>query len=91
MAKIEKFQFTHVFIYTGRWHEEERMYERILAGFCQEHGIDFYNLRDGFEVARRNGEELFLRFDGHFSDRGARLVARLLAQHMKMRLSGEGN
>ena len=85
LAISDHFRFTHVFIYTGMRAAQEDMYEHILEAFCQAHDIDFYSLRDDFERALKNGETLFLPADGHFTDRGAQLVAQLLEQHMQVR------
>ena len=84
LANIYNFQFTNVFIYTGVQNTEESMYEKILERFCRDNGIDFYNLRNEFAVALGNGDKLLLPFDGHFSDDGAHLVAKLLAQHIQL-------
>lgn len=82
LAGRNHFRFANIFIFTGVF-EEERVYEPILKAFCEEHGITFYSLRDEFEVAIRRGEELFLKYEGHLSDAGARRVARLVASYIE--------
>jgi hypothetical protein len=90
LAERHRFRFTHVFIYTGM-SSEERVYESILKSYCEAQGIGFYSLRDGFEAAMREGDELFLRGDGHFADHGARLAARLVYRHMMESAGQEAN
>ncbi len=74
----------NVFIYTGHGHyaEEEPVYEEILQGFCQSEYIPFLNLRSAFSTYK-GGEALFLENDGHFSSRGAQLVAEVLAKYLE--------
>jgi hypothetical protein len=67
----------NVFVYTGD-KKEEPTYELVLREFCRRQGICFFSLKDGFEPAIKNGEQLFLQGDGHFTDRGARLAVRLI-------------
>jgi hypothetical protein len=76
------FLFVNVFTYTGQI-PHEGAYERVQEAFCRAHGIAFLSLRPAFEQAVRNGEEVFLPRDGHLSDAGARLAARLLAQYVE--------
>jgi hypothetical protein len=75
------FRFTNVFTYTEGF-AEQRVYERLLESFCRSRGIGFTSLRQDFEAALRNGEQLFLREDGHFADGGARLAAMLIARQI---------
>jgi hypothetical protein len=77
LAQRNHIQFVNVFIHTG-YGQEEPIYEIILRNFCQEHNITFFNLRQGFELAIEEGQELFLQGDGHFSDTGAQLAAELI-------------
>lgn len=81
LAHRNRFAFVHVFTYTGHI-PDEAAYERILEAFCRIHGIAFLSLRPVFERAVRNGEDVFLRGDGHLSDGGARLAAQTLAQYI---------
>ncbi len=79
LAQKSGSKFVNVFIYTGN-KKEEPTYELVLREFCRKQGICFFSLKDGFAAALKNGERLFLPGDGHFSDRGARLAARLIAE-----------
>jgi hypothetical protein len=81
LADRHGFTFVNVFTYSGHiLHETD--YEWIQEEFCRAHGIAFLSLRPAFEEATRNGEAVFLRADGHLSDAGARLSARLLSQYV---------
>jgi hypothetical protein len=81
LAEKNHFHFVNVFIYTGvSYPDKEEIYEDILEPYCKVHGIHFYNLKDDISLAMARGEELFLKHDGHFTDQGARLVARALAR-----------
>lgn len=81
LADRHGFAFVNVFTYTGLI-PHEAAYERIQDAFCRTHGIGFLSLRPAFVEAARSGETLFLEEDGHLSDNGARLAARLLAQYV---------
>jgi lysophospholipase L1-like esterase len=78
LANMYNFRFINVFIYTGLG-QAEPLYEGILESFCKTQGIRFVSLRDEIERAVRRGEQVFLPQDGHFSDAGTRLVARVIA------------
>jgi hypothetical protein len=79
LADRNGFQFVNVFTYTG-YMPNESVYEQILEAFGRLHGITFLSLRPAFKTAVGNGQEVFLRGDGHFSDGGARLAAQVLAR-----------
>ena len=78
----------NVFMYTAQaqYAEEEPVYEQILQGFCQSEHIPFLNLRPVFSHDNE-GEPLFLKNDGHFSSRGARVVAEVLGAYLESRPS----
>ncbi len=82
LADVNNFRFTNVFIYTG-YVQEEPLYEGILQSFCKTQGIRFVSLRDEIERALKRGEQVFLPGDGHFSDGGSRLVARVIAEQIR--------
>lgn len=82
LADRHRFRFMNVFIFTEGF-SEQSTYEGVLQTFCRGHGIDFLSLREEFEAAMRRGEQLFLKGDGHFSDGGSRLAAKLIAQHIR--------
>lgn len=77
--------FTNVFLYTGQRHfaKEEPVYEKIIQDFCHTHDIPFLNLHEIIDKKLKEGEMLFLEKDGHFSARGAQLVAAVLASYIK--------
>jgi hypothetical protein len=81
LADRNHFQVVNVFTYTGAI-RDEAAYEKILEAFCRIHGIAFLSLRPAFERALRNGEDVFLKEDGHLSDAGARLAAEVLARYI---------
>jgi hypothetical protein len=83
LARRHGFRFVHVFIATGGAGLEEPVYARILAAFCREHGIAYYDLGEVMERERADRAKLTLRGDGHFSDLGGRWVARLLAGYVR--------
>jgi hypothetical protein len=85
LATRHRFAFVHVFIYTGALADEVAL-EQVLFTHCAANGIAFLSLRPALERAVRDGEEVFLPRDGHFSDAGARLVARILAGYIAERL-----
>ncbi len=81
LSEKNGFHFVNVFIHTGvSYPDREEIYENILEDYCRTQGIHFYNLKDDTKLAMARGEELFLKYDGHFTDRGARVVAGALAQ-----------
>ncbi len=80
LANTHQFKFVNIFVYTGFFRDEEDIYENILRFFCHDHGIAFFSLRNEFQIALKNGQELFLKGDGHFSEQGARLVAWVISQ-----------
>jgi hypothetical protein len=59
-----------------------------LDAFCRRHGIRFLNLRPAFARAAGSGPALFLPRDGHFSARGARLAAEVLAEYVTREETG---
>ena len=81
LADRHQFMFVNVFTYSGHL-PHEAAYEKILEAFCGAHGIAFLSLRPAFEQAVRNGQEVFLKADGHLSDGGARLAAQVLARYI---------
>lgn len=82
LAAENDIRFTEVFIYTGNkyWASEEPIYEKILQDFCDTHKIPFLNLREYFDDRMHEG--FFLENDGHFTDRGAQLVAEIVADNI---------
>lgn len=80
IAQKNNFKFVNVFIYTGSG--EEHNYEKIMMDYCKSHGIKFLSLRDAFVSELQNGKSLFLKGDGHFSDGGATLVAKILVDYI---------
>jgi hypothetical protein len=83
LADRHGFVFVNVFTYSGHM-PHESAYEKILEAFCGTHGIAFLSLRPAFEQAVRNGEDVFLKADGHLSDGGARLAAQVLARYIDL-------
>ena len=79
IARDHGAEFVHVFIFTGQPDSGEDFYEDVLARFCARYGIEFLSLRKPFENAVARGEEPYLPRDGHFSPRGARIAAEVLA------------
>lgn len=73
----------HMFIPTGGFREQEPVYEQVIRSFCAQAGILFYDLNEGFSKSGVSRARLILKGDGHWSDRGAEIVARLLAAYMK--------
>jgi hypothetical protein len=82
LADTNHFKFVNIFVYTGFFRHEEDIYENILLSFCHRHGIAFLSLRNDFQAALEDGQKLFLKGDGHFSEQGARLVARVIITMM---------
>lgn len=82
IADKNNFKFVNVFIYTSLIEEEEQTYENIMSGFCKSHDINFLNLRDSFVSELENEKTLFLKGDGHFSDEGAALAAKIVADYI---------
>lgn len=82
LANANNFRFTNIFIYTGYW-PEEPLYEAILESFCRAQGIRYLSLREDIGRAMKRGEQVFLPGDGHFSDAGTRLVARVIAGQIR--------
>jgi lysophospholipase L1-like esterase len=80
VANRNNFKFINVFIYTG--HYEEHIYENILEDYCKSHGINFLSLRDSFVSELKNEKTLFLKGDGHFSDEGATLAAKIVVDYI---------
>lgn len=78
LADTYHFSFVNIFVYTGFFKNEEDLYEEILQSFCHKHDIAFLSLKNSFQAAREDGQELFLKGDGHFSEQGARLAAKVL-------------
>jgi hypothetical protein len=74
--------FVNVFIPTRGFRDQEPYYEKILRNFCAENGIKYYNLEDGFRRSGLNRASVTLKDDGHLSDLGARVVARLLFSYV---------
>lgn len=78
LADTYHFKFVNIFLYTGFYENEEDIYEQIFQSFCHKHGIAFLSLRDAFQAAFDDGQELLLKVDGHLSEQGARLAAKVL-------------
>lgn len=83
IANRNNFKFINVFIYTGYpGGHEEQIYENIMSDFCKSHDINFLNLRDSFASELKDEKTLFLKGDGHFSDEGATLAAKIVADYI---------
>jgi hypothetical protein len=83
LADRHRFALVNVFTYTGTGvFPQEPIYEGLLESFCHTHGIAFLSLRSPVEQAIESGQDVFLKRDGHFSDRGARLAAEVLARYV---------
>jgi hypothetical protein len=82
LANANNFRFTNIFIYTG-YAPEEPLYEAILESFCRAQGIRYHSLREDIGRAMKRGEQVFLPGDGHFSEAGTRLVARVIAGQIR--------
>ena len=84
IANRNNFKFINVFIYTGRneYDEEEQIYENIMSNFCKSHDINLLSLRDSFASELKNEKTLFLKGDVHFSDEGAALTAKIVADYI---------
>jgi lysophospholipase L1-like esterase len=80
IAQKNNFNFINVFIYTGSY--EGQIYENIISDFCKSNDISFLNLRDYFVPEIENGKNLFLKNDGHFTDEGAALTAKVVADYI---------
>ena len=81
LAERSHFAFVNVIIWTGHF-AEERVYADVIGSFCRDHAIASFNLEDE-ERGVGDREQLFLPGDGHFSARGARWVAEVLARYMR--------
>ena len=60
----------------------EQNYVNIITDFCKNHDISFINLRDYFVPELKNGKNLFLEGDGHYTDEGAALTAKIVADYI---------
>jgi hypothetical protein len=74
--------FVNIFIPTRGFRDQEPYYEQILRNFCAENGITYYNLEDGFRQSGLNRASVSLPGDGHLSNLGAHVVARLLFSYV---------
>ena len=86
LAQQHNMTLIHIFIYTGM-NKEANIYKKILSLFCQKHLISFFSLEDGFKDAINRKQDVFLtqNNDGHFSQQGAELAAKLVAQYLQTR------
>jgi hypothetical protein len=66
-----------------RWLPERRIIENVLYPV----GVDFLNLRGALE--RGDPRELYFAFDGHFNERGHRLVAEEMVKWVMSRFGSE--
>ena len=81
-ARQHGFNFAYVVIPVPQ--PDDRLYETILARFCERHAIAFFSLRDTFEEAQRAGADIYLPRDGHLNARGAPVTALALADHFPL-------
>jgi lysophospholipase L1-like esterase len=81
LADRNAFALVQVFIDTG-WLPDEAALEETLTSFSAANRLAFLSLRPVLGRALQDGEGVFLTGDGHFSDLGARLVARALAGYV---------
>ena len=51
--------------------------QRLLAGFCADHNIEFFDLLEAFREAHREGKRLYLPNDGHWNEEGNLLTSNL--------------
>ena len=84
IAQKNNFNFINVFIKTGMGDggRVEQNYVNIITDFCKNHDISFINLRDYFVPELKNGKNLFLEGDGHYTDEGAALTAKIVADYI---------
>ena len=84
IAQKNNFNFINVFIKTGMGDggHVEQNYVNIITDFCKNHDISFINLRDYFVPELKNGKNLFLEGDGHYTDEGAALTAKIVADYI---------
>lgn len=79
LARENDVVLLHVFIDTGQRPRLESRFERILRTLSDAEGIPFLSLGPAFDAARAAGHEPFLPKDGHFSAKGAHVVAETIA------------
>ncbi|MGH7898814.1 MAG: hypothetical protein ACREQQ_12740 [Candidatus Binatia bacterium] len=82
LAKRGGANFVHAFIPTRGFRDQEPYYESILRNFCAENGIEYYNLEEGFNRAGVSRGSIMLPGDGHLSNLGAHVVAKLLFSYV---------
>ena len=84
IAQKNNFNFVNVFIMTGMSDggRLEQDYVNIITDFCKSHDISFLNLRDYFIPELKSGKTLFLKGDGHYTDEGALLTAKIVADYI---------
>lgn len=68
--------------YKKDYFDNSLVYQLRLTSFCNTAGIECIDLLPDFRAATSKDFPIFLPYDGHFTEKGHRVVARVVARHL---------